>query len=187
MPVKVIDGVWDFLFGSPNVAHRRYRGARHPVRGGQRREDHQHEHRADRAAEHRARRRGGDQVRRRQGRVHRHRRRQRIRGRQPARGHRRDCLARAGRRLGRGGRSQPGRTPSTRRRPAGSNWPRRADRRAASAPRAPSSSRRSIASFTDTFLLPPSQYRAPRFDVLAYVGYRARRWRRHTSPAWRRC
>jgi len=25
--------------------------------------------------------------------------------------------------------------------------------------------------FTDTFLLPPSQYRAPRFDVLAYVGY----------------
>lgn len=25
--------------------------------------------------------------------------------------------------------------------------------------------------FTDTFLLPPSQFRAPRFDVLAYVGY----------------
>jgi serine protease len=25
--------------------------------------------------------------------------------------------------------------------------------------------------FTDTFLLPPSQYRAPRFDVLAYIGY----------------
>jgi serine protease len=24
---------------------------------------------------------------------------------------------------------------------------------------------------TDTFLLPPSQYRAPRFDVLAYIGY----------------
>ena len=24
---------------------------------------------------------------------------------------------------------------------------------------------------TDTFLLPPSQYRPPRFDVLAYVGY----------------
>ena len=25
--------------------------------------------------------------------------------------------------------------------------------------------------FTDTFLLPPSQYRAPRFDVLGYIGY----------------
>jgi serine protease len=25
--------------------------------------------------------------------------------------------------------------------------------------------------FTDTFLLPPSQYIAPRFDVLAYIGY----------------
>jgi serine protease len=25
--------------------------------------------------------------------------------------------------------------------------------------------------FTDTFLLPPSQYRAPRFDVVAYIGY----------------
>ena len=25
--------------------------------------------------------------------------------------------------------------------------------------------------FTDTFLLPPSQYTAPRFDVLAYIGY----------------
>jgi serine protease len=25
--------------------------------------------------------------------------------------------------------------------------------------------------FTDTFLLPPTQYRAPRFDVLGYVGY----------------
>jgi subtilisin family serine protease len=25
--------------------------------------------------------------------------------------------------------------------------------------------------FTDTFLLPPSQYRAPRFDVFGYIGY----------------
>ena len=25
--------------------------------------------------------------------------------------------------------------------------------------------------FTDTYLLPPSQYRAPRFDVLAYIGH----------------
>ena len=25
--------------------------------------------------------------------------------------------------------------------------------------------------FTDTYLLPPSQYRAPRFDVLGYIGY----------------
>jgi serine protease len=36
--------------------------------------------------------------------------------------------------------------------------------------------------FTDTYLLPPSQYTAPRFDVQATSGMRERRWRRRTSP-----
>ena len=37
--------------------------------------------------------------------------------------------------------------------------------------RASCSSRPSISPFTDTFLLPPAQYHAPRFDVIGYIGY----------------
>ena len=43
MPVKVIAETWDFIFGAPERRHRRRRGARHPLRGGQRRQGHQHE------------------------------------------------------------------------------------------------------------------------------------------------
>ena len=45
MPVKVIDEVWDFIFGEPVRGHRRHGGARHPLRGRQRRESDQPEHR----------------------------------------------------------------------------------------------------------------------------------------------
>ena len=85
------------------LRHRRYGRARHPLRGGQRRQGHQHEHRPERPE--RAGRGGRDQVRGGEGRLHRDRRRQRVRGRQPDGGLCRDCESREGRRVGRRRRS----------------------------------------------------------------------------------
>ena len=48
MPVKVIDSTWDDIFGSPNQGTDDIVARGHPVRGRQRRQDHQHEHRPDR-------------------------------------------------------------------------------------------------------------------------------------------
>ena len=45
MPVKVIDGMWDDIFGIAEPGDRRHRRPRDPVRGRQRRQHHQHEHR----------------------------------------------------------------------------------------------------------------------------------------------
>ena len=45
MPVKVIQGLWDEIFGSPVRRHRRRGRARHPLRRRQRREGDQPEHR----------------------------------------------------------------------------------------------------------------------------------------------
>ena len=45
MPVKVIAGDWDFIFGAPNEATTSVVAARHPLRRRQRRQGDQHEHR----------------------------------------------------------------------------------------------------------------------------------------------
>ncbi len=50
MPVKIIQGMWDEIFGEPVRWHRRRGGARHPLRRRQRRQGVEPEHRPHRRA-----------------------------------------------------------------------------------------------------------------------------------------
>ena len=204
MPVKVLASDWDVIFGgSPNEGGTDDDGrARDPLRGRQRREDHQHEPRPLRSAQLRGRAEqpdcspvieaamryavgkgcfivvaGGNEF---EDTV--------PSTGQPDERHRRDRVAHQGRRVGGGRRSAPRATPTTRAPAATSSWRRRADRSAASA--------RGGFVWQQTFdfdfdrHVPAAARRSTRrrdSTSSATSATSARRWPRRTSPASRRC
>ena len=173
---------------SPNAGDRRCRRARHPVRGGQRREGHQHEHRphAVRRPPGRSRTRSSTpSARARSSPIA---GRQRLRGRQSRRGARRDRLAGAGRGVGRRRRPQQGPRVLFEHRQLGRARGAGRRLRARSATTGGILQQTLDLDFVETFTLPPPQFTAPRFDVARLLllhrdvdGHAARR------PASRRC
>ena len=168
--------------------HRRHRRARHPVRGGQRREGHQHEHRADRV-----RRRPSSRTRSAMPSA-----RAPSSPSPPATSSRRAtrcqviaeiCLAGRRRGVGRGGRSQQGTRLLFDARPVGRDLPRRAAigsaASAASTASSPADVRLRLHRHVPAAAVAVSGRRGSTSSGTSAM--RARRWRRRTSPASRRC